>query len=68
MKHTHTYTHNVLRNVELINTPTHKDLVFILLIVLWTKTPSQSLTMKTQIHTLTIKSAGLLEAVLDSDK
>lgn len=69
----HTHIHKVLRNVELINTPTHKDLLFVLFIVpRRTKTPSQRLTFKTQTHTwthtLTIKRMAPLKAILASNK
>lgn len=57
--HTYAYMHEVLRNVELINTPAPKDLRPILLIVLSNKkTPSQEFTNKNTgkaSHTLTIK-------------
>lgn len=59
----HTHIHKVLRNVELINTPTHKDLLFIGLIVHWTKTPSQDLTFKTQTHTHAFTHSPLREQV-----
>lgn len=48
-----THIHKVLRNVELINTPTHKGLWLVLLLFIGTKTPCQDLTFKAQRHAFT---------------
>lgn len=67
-----THIHKVLRNVELINTPTHKDLLFILHIVRLNKDSLSGFDFLQHrhtlcIHTLTIYRTGPLKAILVSN-